>query len=125
MISFLKNPPLVGRLTKEMAKVAPYEKALGRRVQQSLNNYKMGLLDFGATGMGAGLGSQYGDEGDRYRNMMIGAALGGGARRLTSTPGGAAMLHNLRPNKLRIPRTDMTLGNLGMQTGRSAYGGRR
>lgn len=69
-------------LKKEMADLIPFQKAGQFRLGQLGNNYQFSLMDMGAMGVGGAMGGAP-------------AALGAtGLRRLTQTPGGAAMLYS-------------------------------
>lgn len=107
-----RTSPEVGQATREMAQTLPYEQALARRNLQAGNNYRLGLLDIGALGVGGAAGAA----GSLGAAPL--AALGAlGARRLTSTPGGAAMLYDAG----RWGSNPSTVRDLMMQLARSGY----
>lgn len=106
--------PEVRELTEELGGVLPVMQALQRRSLQEGNNYKLGLLDLGAMGVGGGVGGAAGGgSGAAVGTLAAMGALAG--RRLVSTPGGAAMLYDIGSGKYLPPE----LAQLLMQTGRS------
>lgn len=73
-------------LKKEMADLIPFNNAAKYRLNQSGNNYKLSLMDLGSLGLGSSFGGT-------LPAKLATAGTVGGLRRLTSTPGGAAMLY--------------------------------
>jgi len=100
--------PEYKKLTTEMGKFIPFGKAVGHRLNQSANNFKLGVLDYASMGVGMGAGG------------LPGAMAGGMFNRLTTRPGGAKIFHDLGSSLSE----QSTLRDLLMQGGRSGAFGR-
>jgi len=77
------------KLKKEMADLIPFQKAGEFRLGQLGNNYSFSLMDLGALGVGGVIG------GPGLPMRAATAAGVGGLRRLTGTPGGAAITQSM------------------------------
>jgi hypothetical protein len=90
------------RFKKELADLIPFQKAGQFRLGQSGNNYSFSLMDMGALGVGSSLGGL-----SRPGRLGVAATVGG-VRRLTQTPGGAAILHSASKKIDPGIKTDIT-----------------
>lgn len=114
MNDFIKRAsPETGKLTDEMAEVLPFQKALARRNLQAGNNYKVGLLDLAALTSGGTLGLASEDPKLAVPALALSALAG---RKLTSTPGGAAILYNAGRSLAKSSPTRNTLAQLARST---------
>lgn len=101
--------PTVGKLTDEMADVVPLLDALKRRNLQAGNNYKVGLLDLGSLVSGGTLGMAAGNPSVAVPALALSALAG---RKLTSTPGGAAMMYDAGKSLSKSSATRNVLSQL-------------
>jgi hypothetical protein len=108
-----KESPRTAELTDEMAKVVPFAKALGRRNLQAGNNYKVGLLDLSSLASGGALGMAASNPSIAVPALAMSALAG---RKLTSTPGGAAMMYDAGRSLADASATRNTLAQLARST---------
>lgn len=87
--------PASRAVRQQEAALTPLEQAYQERASQAANNFRMGLLDVGAMGAGGTIGGLAGMAHGNPEWALLAAPLAFAGRRLTSTPGGAAMLYDL------------------------------
>lgn len=100
---------IYSKAKKDLSKLVPIKKVAEDAKNRTANNFKPGLLDYGAMGLGA-MGGLMSDKDNSPTQNIMGGVLGGLAlKRLITTPGGANMIYNTGRAMSSIPS--------GVQTG--------